>query len=204
MRKIAFVVALFASALLASQAHAQAGGTGGYLGAGVMQTYTDNATEFAFFAIGFGGDADSKATGYKVYGGYVWPARFGFEVGWYDLGTYEVRTLGVKSDEFKTTALALSGTYSMPINPKVDVLFKLGIAFTDADYRCLSACGWPFVDTSHSDIAGLMGIGLGWRIAPNFSVRGDWEYFGGVVHSVGGMIGEYGYSTFSLAGQFHF
>lgn len=204
MKRFAFLAVALASVLLPAQAQAQGHGTGGYIGAGVMQTYTDNATEFAAFAVGFGGDGDSNAAGYKVYGGYVWPARFGVEVGWYDLGTYEVRTFGVKSDEFKTTALAFSGTYSLPINPHVDVRFKLGIAFTDADYQCFSTCGWPYVNTSHSDIAGLMGIGLGWRIAPNFSVRGDYEYFGGVVHAVGGMIGEYGYSTFSIAGQFHF
>lgn len=205
MKRIALLAALFASAfVVAAQAQAQARGTGAYAGAGVMQVYTDNATEFAAFAIGFGADADSKATGFKVYGGYVWPARFGVEVGYYDLGTFDVRTFGAKSDEFRTTALAFSGTYSLPLQSNVDLYFKLGFAFTDAQYRCLSACGWPFVNTDHSDLAGLMGIGLGWRIAPNFSVRGDWEYFGGVVHSVGGMIGEYGYSTFSLAGQFHF
>jgi OOP family OmpA-OmpF porin len=204
MKRIAFLAALFASAFCVAQAHAQARGTGGYFGAGVMQVYTDNATEFAYLSIPAGGSGDSTATGFKLYGGYVWPARFGFEVGYYDLGTFVVQTFGAKSDEFRTTALAFSGTYALPINPSADVLFKLGLAFTDADYRCFSSCGWPFVNTSHSDIAGLMGVGLDWRIAPNFSMRADYEYFGGVVHSVGGMIGEYGYSAFSIAGQFHF
>lgn len=204
MKRIAHLAALFACALLAAQAQAQSQGTGAYFGAGAMQTYTDNATEFAFYEIGFGGSADSNASGFKIYGGYVWPARFGIEVGFYDLGTYNAYTFGTKSDEFSTTALAFSGTYSLPINPRFDVLFKLGLAFTDAEYRCFQFCGWPYVNTEHSDIAGLMGVGLGWRIAPSFSVRADWEYFGGVVHSVGGLIGEYGYSTFSIAGQIHF
>jgi OOP family OmpA-OmpF porin len=204
MKKTAFIAALLAGLLLGAQAHAQTRGTGGYFGAGVMQTYTDNATEFAWSAIGFGGSADSNATGFKVYGGYVWPARFGIEVGYYDLGTYDVFTFNTKSDEFKTTALTVSGTYSLPINPSFGVLFKLGLAFTDADYRCFSTCPWPYVNTSHSDIAGLMGIGLDWRLAQNFSVRAEWEYFGGVVHMVGNLMGEYGYSAVSLAGQFHF
>jgi hypothetical protein len=204
MKRIAFFVALFASALFAAQAHAQSRSTGGYFGAGAMQLYTDNATEFAYFAIPAGGSADSTATGFKVYGGYTWPARFGFEVGYYDLGTFDVYTFGVKSDEFKTTALAFSGTYSLPINPRADVLFKLGMAFTDAKYRCFSNCGWPFVDTSHSDLAGLMGAGIAWHVASNFSVRADWEYFGGVIHSVGGQIGNYGYSAVSIAGQVRF
>lgn len=204
MKKTAFIAALLAGVLLGAQVHAQTRGTGGYFGAGVMQTYTDNATEFAWSAIGFGGSADSNATGLKVYGGYVWPARFGVEVGYYDLGTYDVFTFGAKSDEFKTTALTVSGTYSLPLNPQVGLLFKLGLAFTDADYQCFSACGWPYVNTSHSDVAALMGIGLDWRLAQNFSLRAEWEYFGGVVHMVGNLMGEYGYSAFSLAGQFHF
>jgi len=204
MKGIAFVVGLFASALIAGQAQAQARGSGGYLGAGVMQVYTDNATEFAYLSIPAGGSADGTATGYKVYGGYVWPARFGFEVGYYDLGTFSAYTFGTKSDEFNTTALAFSGTFSLPINPSVDVLFKLGFAYTDVDYRCFSACGWPYVNTSHTDTAALMGVGLDWRIASNFSVRADWEYFGGVVHNVGSMIGEYDYSAVSIAGQFRF
>lgn len=204
MEKVAFFVALFASALLASQAHAQSRGTGGYFGAGVMQVYTDNATEFAYIAIPAGGSADGTATGFKVYGGYVWPARFGIEVGYYDLGTYDVFTFNTKSDEFKTTALAFSGTYSLPLNPSAEVLLKFGLAFTDVDYRCFSACGWPYINTSHSDVSPVMGIGIGWRIAPSFSVRADWEYFGLVTHSVGGMIAEYDYSAVSIAGQFHF
>jgi hypothetical protein len=204
MKKIAFLATLLAGTLLAVQAHAQARSTGAYFGAGVMQTYTDNASEFAYLSIPAGGSGDSSATGFKVYGGYVWPARFGIEIGYYDLGTYDVYTFGAKSDEFKTTALAFSGTYSLPLNPSAEVLFKFGLAFTDADYRCFSACGWPYVDTSYSDIAAIMGIGIGWRIAPSFSVRADWEYIGTVTHSVGGLIGEYGYSAVSIAGQFHF
>ena len=206
MKRIAFVVGLFASALIAGQAQAQSRGTGGYFGAGVMQVYTDSATVFAndLYLGPVGGSADSTATGFKVYGGYVWPARFGIEVGYYDLGTFDVFSFGAKTDEFNTTALGFSGTYSLPINPSVDVQFKLGFAYTDVDYRCFSFCGWPNVNTSHTDIAALMGVGLDWRIASNFSVRADWEYFGGVVHVVGDSYGEFGYSAVSIAGQFHF
>lgn len=204
MKRIAWFVALLAGVLVGAQAHAQSRVSGGYFGAGVMQTYTDNATEFAWSAIGFGGSADSNATGMKVYGGYVWPARFGVEVGYYDLGTYDVFTFGAKSDEFKTSALAISGTYSLPLNPSLGLQFKLGLAFTDSQYRCFSSCSWPYVNTSNSDIAGIMGIGLGWRVAQSFSLHADWEYLGGVVHQVGSLQGEYGYSAFSIAGQFHF
>jgi OOP family OmpA-OmpF porin len=201
---IALLAALLASALLGAQAHAQAGRTGAYFGAGVMQVYTDNASEFATYEIGFGGSGDSHATGFKVYGGYVWPSRFGFEAGWYDLGTYDVTLFNVKSDEFRISALAFLGTWWMPINPSVDVLFKFGLAFTDVEYRCLTACGWPYVDTNTSDVTMPFSIGVNWRVASGFSVRAEYEYFGFVVHRVGGLMGEYDYSAVSIAGQFHF
>lgn len=205
MKRIALLAALFASAfVVAAQAQAQARGTGAYAGAGVMQVYTDNATEFAYVTIPAGGSADSTATGFKIYGGYVWPARFGFEAGFYDLGTFSTYAFGAKTDEFNTTALAFSGTFSMPLNPSVDVLFKLGFAYTDVDYRCFALCGGNYFDTSHTDIAALMSIGVDWRIASNFSVRADWEYFGGVIHYAGGMMGDYGYSAVAIAGQFRF
>ena len=49
MKKLAVFAALLAGALLGLQAHAQ-GRTGGYFGVGAMQTYTDNATDFAALA----------------------------------------------------------------------------------------------------------------------------------------------------------
>lgn len=203
MKKIACLVALLAGALLGAQAHAQARMGGGYLGIGVMRVMTDNAEEFAAAFNGAGGSGDGSATGLKFYGGYVWPSRFGIEVGYYDLGSYDARTAGVKSDEFQTSAVAVSGTYTVPLASQLDLPLKLGLAFTNADYSCLSLCA-SFPDTSKSSVSGLFGIGLALRIAPQFTLRADFEYFGAVSHSAGGQIAEYGYSLFSAGGQFHF
>ena len=206
MKRIACIAALLASALIGTQAHAQSRVGGGYIGIGAMSVLTDNAEEFAALVIlpPGAGQGDSSATGLKIYGGYVWPTRFGIEVGYYDLGTYDVRTNGVKSDEFQTSAVTVSGTYNVALAPQLDLLLKLGLAFTTADYSCITNCGGFFTSTSKQDISGLMGIGLGWRIAPAFSLRGDFEYFGAVTHSVGGVIAEYPYTVLSISGQFHF
>jgi len=45
---------------------------------------------------------------------------------------------------------------------------------------------------------------VGWRIAPNFSLRLDHEYFGGVKHAVGNMEADYAYSALSLSAQVRF
>jgi OOP family OmpA-OmpF porin len=200
MRKIAGLAMLLAGILLAPQVSAQ----GAYAGIGVLSASTSNAEDFAAVFIGPGGSADGSATGLKVFGGYQWPNRFGVEAGYYDLGSYDVRTSGVKSDEFAATAFAISGTYALPMGPGFDLNFKLGLAFTNVDYSCLSGCSFPFVNTGRSGTAGLLGIGVDWRFAPNVSLRADFESFGGVEHSVGGNIGTYDYRTLSLSSQFRF
>jgi len=200
MKKTALLFALLVGALPATQASAQ----GAYAGVGVLQASTNNAQDFAAFIVGPGGSADGSASGFKLYAGYQWQSRFGVEAGYYDLGTYAVSTFGVKTDEFATTAFAISGTYAIPMGTSVDLNFKFGIAFTNADYTCLTGCGYPFISSGRSSSAGLFGAGVGWRFAPNFGLRGDFEYFTGVEHSVAGNLGIYDYATWSLSGEVRF
>jgi len=200
MKKTALLFALLAGALLATQASAQ----GAYAGIGVLQASTNNAEDFAAVFIGPGSSADGSASSFKLYAGYQWASRFGVEAGYYDLGTYEVSTFGVKTDEFATTAFVISGTYAMPIGTSVDINFKLGIAFTDADYTCLTGCGYPFISSGRSSSAGLFGAGVGWRLAPHFALRADFEYFTEVEHLAAGSFGIYDYTTWSLSGEVRF
>jgi hypothetical protein len=200
MKKTALLFALLAGALLAAQASAQ----GAYAGAGVMQVSTNTAEDFAAVFIGPGSSADGSASSFKLYAGYQWASRFGVEAGYYDLGTYSVSTFGVKTDEFATTAFTISGTYAIPMGTSVDLNLKFGIAFTNADYTCLAAgCGFA-TSSGRSSSAGLFGAGVGWRLAPNFGLRADFEYFTGVEHSVPGGIGIFDYATWSLSGEVRF
>lgn len=204
MKKTALLLTLVAGAVLASHAHAQMSPvrtSGAYAGVGVMNVWTDNARDFAFT---YATSGDGSANGFKIYGGYVWPSRFGIEVGYYDLGSYDVRTGTAKSDEFKTNAMAVSGVYAAPFAPNFDFNAKLGIAFTNVDYTCVSGCGGIFVNTSKSGVAGVFGAGVGWRVTPNFSLRADYEVVGGVMHSVGGLEADYDYSALSLSAQVRF
>jgi hypothetical protein len=62
----------------------------------------------------------------------------------------------------------------------------------------------PSGNTGKSGTAGVFGAGVGWRVAPNFSLRADYEYFGGVMHAVGNMEADYGYGALSLSAQVRF
>jgi OOP family OmpA-OmpF porin len=205
MKRILPLLAALAAIFLVNPAQAQMRHSGGYAGVGAMSVSTDNASDFAAVFIGPAGSGDKSATGLKVYGGYVFPSRFGIEGGYYDLGTYEVRTGGAKSDEFQVSAFAVSGTYTLPMGASFDANFKLGLAFTSVDYSCISGCGGLFFSSSKSGVAGLMGAGVSWNAAPNMAVRADFEYFGGVPHAVGSLPeANYGYGVFSLSAQYQF
>ncbi len=199
MRKILPLLAALAAACLMTPAQAQT--AGGYAGVGILSVSTENARDFAAVNATSG---DGSSTGFKVYGGYLWPSRFGIEVGYYDLGTYDVRTGTAKSDEFAVNALTVSGVYALPFARVFEFNAKVGLAFTNVDYTCVTGCGGIFVNTSKSGTAGVLGAGVGWRVAPNFSLRLDLEGIGGVTHSVGGLEADYGYGALSFSGQVKF
>src|SRR6266571_2343091 len=188
MKKIRILVVVFSGVLLATPALAQQGG--GYVGAGFLSASTNNASDFADV---FGGKGDKSATGLKVYGGY------------YDLGTYDVKSGATKTDEFKTSAFAVSAVGSWPFGTEFDFHGKLGLAFTSADYTCKVVCGGPvFVNTSKSGSSLLLGVGVGWKATRNFSLVADFELFSKVKHAAGIASNDADYTTFSVSGQYNF
>jgi len=201
MKKIRILLVMLTSAFLATPALAQS--AGGYVGAGFLSASTNNASDFATAFNGPTGSGDKSATGLKVYGGYMW-GRYGVEAGYYGLGTYEVKLGGTKTDEFKTTALTVSGVGSWPLGTAFNLNGKLGLAFTSVDYTCVVGCGGLFVNTSKSGVSTLLGIGLGWQATKDFSLRADLELFTGVKHGVSTVEAKYGYTAFSVSGQYNF
>lgn len=195
------LVALAVSAPVAAQMQ---GAGGGYFGIGGLTAHTDNARDFAFVYLPPGSSADTRADGLKVYGGYLFWGPFGVELGYYDLGRYEVRTGATQSDEFEVSAFTVSGVFTTPLGPHFYFSGKLGLAFTSADYRCFSTCGGNFVDTGESNVAGVLGAGLGWRITRNLSLRADYESIGPVRHAVGLITADYHYQALSVSLQADF
>jgi len=201
MKKIRILLVVFSGVFLATPALAQ--WRGGYVGAGFVSASTENAADFAdaFFVNASG---DKTATGLKVYGGYMFSRNVGVEVGYYDLGTYEIKSGGTKTDEFKTTAFTVSGVGSWPLGTAFNLNGKLGLAFTSADYTCIQGCGAPFVNTSKSGTTAVIGIGVGWQATKSFSLRADLEQFGHVTHAVSNLENDASYTAFSVSGQHNF
>lgn len=200
MNKFTSLLAGLAGALIAVPLHAQQGG--GYFGVGALSSITDNARDFALAADGSG--ADRSASGFKAYGGYLSQNGVGIEGGYYDLGRYEVSIDGTKSDDFSISAFAVSGVIAAPLGSAFLFSGKLGLAFTTVQYRCFQLCDVNLIDTKVTDVAALLGAGLGWRVSRNFSLRADFEYLSDVTHAVGLIEENFPYRVFSLSGQFNF
>src|SRR5882762_1135805 len=201
VKKIQILLVVIPAMFLATPALAQ---VGGYVGAGFLSANTNNANDFAPVN-GPGSRGDQTATGLKVYGGYMFRPYLGVEAGYYDLGTYDVKDgTGVKTDDFKTSAFAVSAVGSWPFGTGFNVHGKLGLAFTTVDYTCKVSCAFPFVNTSKSDVSPLLGIGVGWKATRNFSVVADLELFSQVNHAVSNVESKADYTVLSISGQYNF
>ena len=199
MKRTAILIAALAGALLASQAQAQEPGQG-YFGIGFGAATTDGTSPYGNTL-----DEDT-AGGFKVYGGSMWE-RFGIELGFYNLGKYDVNFGGAKIAETKTAAVAVSGVLATPLGGGYSFHAKIGLAFTQAEFSCISLCGTGnpvLADTKKRGTSGLLGIGLGARIGQNVLARIDYEHFGSVHHQISTTEYTDGYDIFAVSVQFNF
>lgn len=105
-------------------------------------------------------DFDSSKTSVGAFVGYGFNPFFAVELGYRQLGKYDVYGADVKA---KQTHLSLVGSY--PLNDVLDVYGRLGYnnLRAKATYR-----GYSYGDDTDT---GLYGIGLSYRFAPNVSGR---------------------------------
>jgi hypothetical protein len=76
---------------------------------------------------------------------------------------------------------------------------------TSAEYKCVAACGGGFFDRKKTGGSFHTGFGLGWRITPALTLRGDMERFRNVKHSAGSVFeNEASYSIVALSAQVNF
>ena len=180
MKKTAILIAALAGLLLTAPAHAQAPGQGAYLGIGYGSVWSKGGT---FFSNTINEDT---VAGAKIYAGYMTSEYLGLEIGFHHLGKYEVFLLGTKTDEFRTTAVSVAGVLSVPVGGGYSFNGRLGLAFTNVEYDCLQICGGAFADdTRKRGTSGMLGIGMGARLASGLDVRIDFDHFGSVHHAVG-------------------
>lgn len=106
-----------------------------------------------------------SGTGWQVFVGFpltgvrAGPFKFAVEAGYMETGKMETRTdvpgFGTVTADSEAKGLWATGVASYPLSPAVDLLGRIGLDFGDDD--------------------GLMvGVGLGFIIAPQLQVRGEY------------------------------
>jgi hypothetical protein len=192
VKRTVILIAALAGALLASHVQAQQPGRG-YLGIGYGSVWSKGGT------IG-GTISEDTVAGGRIYAGYMTSEYLGLEIGLHNLGKYEVfdAETGVKTDEFKTTAVSVAGVLSVPVGGGYYFNGRLGLAFTNVEYDCLQDCVSPFIDAKKRGTSGLVGLGFGARLGQGAEARIDFDHFGSVHHAIGNFEDKHSYDILSV------
>jgi len=205
MKKIGTIVALLAGVLLGGQAFAQAPGQS-YFGASFGSVWTDGGSPYTINVVN-----EDIAAGVKAFAGNMLWNKFGLEVGYYNLGTYETDFTGSGQTfmEAETSAFTVNGVYTTPLGPGYAFHAKAGLAFTLYEASCrdaaVCAASTPVtVNTKFHGVSGMLGIGISANLAKDMAVRIDYEHFGSVHQAVGNTEFKDGYDFLSVGLQFTF
>mgnify|MGYP000017645340 CR=1 FL=1 len=164
---------IFAAGSLFNAAFAQ-----GYVGASIGQS--DYKIDCAGLTT-----CDTKDTGYKLFGGYMFTPNLGIEGGWVDLGkatgsgTLDVAipdgiVLVPASAELKSSGLFLAGIAAAPIGSG-SVFAKVGLSNLKTELNVTALGASAGTSTRHTDV--FYGVGAGYNFTKNFGVRAEWERF---------------------------
>lgn len=140
---------------------------GFYVGGGAGLTSVDLCDDLR--ALG-ATSCDDSDVGFKIFGGFKFNQYIAAELGYVDLGEVTAAASGVsvaaEADGFQ---IAVVGSY--PID-QFSLLGKVGLYAWDASFS--SNLG-PVADEDGTDI--MFGVGGAWQLAPQLSLRGEWERF---------------------------
>jgi opacity protein-like surface antigen len=136
----------FFAALLLSPAFALAQGTGPYVG-------VDVAYSRAGISI-----AENESTAYGAWAGYFVTPSVAFEIGYRELGDF---------GGLQASAISGAGLWLVPMNDRLDLYVKVGVARTDAEVGSLSA----------TRTAALVGLGFQYDLARSVFGRLAWERY---------------------------
>lgn len=190
MRRLIAAAAVTAALAFSAGASAQ-----GYLGTSLGQS------DFDLDCTGFT-SCDTKDTGWKVFGGYMFTPNFGLEGAYVDFGKATGSVSGVPvivasdrvsrlvvapptvsgSGSLKAAGFGLWGVGAYPIGTG-SVFGKLGFASIENKLEVSGSGGGFFVSgaekTTVTDFA--YGIGGQYFFTPNFGARIEWERFQGKI-----------------------
>lgn len=205
MKKIGTIIALLAGVLLGGQAFAQAPGQS-YFGASFGSVWTDGGSPYSINVVN-----EDTSAGFKAFAGSMLWNKFGLEVGYYNLGTYETVFTGSNQPfmEAETSAFTVNGVYTTPLGPGYAFHAKAGLAFTlyEASCRDAAVCAASspvMVNTKTRGVSGMLGIGISANLSKDLALRMDFEHIGSVHEAVGNTDFKDGYDFFSVGLQFTF
>lgn len=192
---------LFAAlaATLAGTAHAAEPGF--YIGGGVGQSdfsdnysdqvrraYTGN-TGFSFVSAKLTDDSD---TAYKIFGGYRFLPWLGVELAWNDLGEagshYVLHSLVPLTDanaiidgRYRVKGVSVSLFGELEFNETFSGIARVGVFNSRTEYTesGVQASGdpWHFSAPDDTSTKSTVGLGVNWRVTPNWDVRFDYDRY---------------------------
>lgn len=200
MKRTAILIAALAGMVLAFQAQAQAPGQG-FFGVSYGAVNTEGASPYTNTI-----DEDTSA-GYRIYGGKMFDNNFGLELGYYDLGKYDVNLGAAQIAESKASAITVAGVLASPLGGGYWFYGRAGIAFTQFQFTCVSLCGTGspvLADTKKRGVSGVLGLGMGAQLAHDVTMRIDYDHIGTVHAQVSSTGYRNPYDILSVSVQFNF
>jgi len=173
---------LAASAVTAALAFSAAASAQGYVGASVGQSKLD--LDCAGLTT-----CDTKDTGWKVFGGYMFTPYLGVEGAYLNLGkatgsgtTLVGKTTLTASGTLKASGFGLWGVGAFPIGDG-SIFAKVGLASIQNKLDSTGSAGGAFATGSEKATLSDFSFGVGgqYNFMPNFGARIEWERFKGKV-----------------------
>ncbi len=177
---IAIVALAAAAPTLAGAQATMAPEAGPYVGAAIGESKAKDACD-GLSGIGFVGNCDEKDTAWKVFAGYQFNRYWGLELGWTDLGESKASgTVGgvpaTARAEVKGVELTAVGT--VPIGERFSLFGKVGAYRWDVDSRATVGAVTTAPDDTGTNFT--YGVGLGFHINRNLSIRAEWQRYNDV------------------------
>lgn len=175
--KIATSLVTLALAALALPAHAQwyAGGSVGRSKASLDSGLRDDQ----LFDLGFNGastSVDDKGTAFRAFGGYRFHRYFAAELGYVDLGRYELRSTvarGSLNSSLRSRGIDLSALGLLPVGESFTLFGRVGVLAARTRSSFSSSGSVALIGGSESERSSGVLYGLGGMadVAPNLALR---------------------------------
>ncbi len=117
-------------------------------------------------------DIDGDASGYRLFGAYMFNGKYGIEVGLSTFG--EPNDSTIPSDmHVETSSYDVFGVASYPLSPNFSLIGKAGVAHSHSETEVGDD---DETETRHSSTDLALGFGGEYEFSERFAIRGDVEW----------------------------